>query len=412
VLDAGAEVNVPDASGNTPLMWGAYTEYGDASVVNTILAAGAGVNQVNKMGETALSWAIRRGETPVVAALRKAGARENAPTPASVNLRPTAAAELPSIRAAVEKSLPPLQALGAPSFKKTGCISCHNHLMPMVAAAVARDHGFRYDSELQAKNAKLVEAFIGPATEPMREGLDLIPDIPITGGYAAMALHAAGVKPNAITDALVHRIALAQNEDGHWAVWAPRPPIEYSNITATALALRALALYGPNGRRAEFDQRIERARQWLEAVEPRTGEERNMRLMGLTWARAKTETIDAAIAAVAATQRPDGGWAPLDTLNPDAYATGQSLFALREAGFSVTASAYRRGVTWLRQTQQPDGSWHVKTRAYPLQVIIDTGYAYGPDQWISAQASSWAAMALMFAVEEPASLAQTSAPAH
>ena len=35
-------------------------------------------------------------------------------------------------------------------------------------------------------------------------------------------------------------------------------------------------------------------------------------------------------------QKPDGGWSQLDSLPTDAYATGMSLYALHEAGISVT----------------------------------------------------------------------------
>ncbi|HLJ49807.1 MAG TPA: ankyrin repeat domain-containing protein [Bryobacteraceae bacterium] len=393
LLDAGADVNAVDGSESTALMWAAYSESSDAAVVEKLLAAHADVNHKNKWSETALTWAKHRGETPIVVVLRKAGAWEQyepAQETSAVN-------DFATIRAAVEKSLPALQSIGVPSFTKTGCISCHNTLMPMSAAATARDRGFQFNADQLAANKKVLNAFLSPATEPMREGLDLIPDIPLTGGYGLQAMHAAGVAANAVTDAMVHRIAQSQLEDGRWSVWAPRPPIEYSDVTATAMAVRGLTLYMIPGRRAEFELRIARARKWLENIRPQTGEERNMRLLGLAWTQADPDTIYDAVQDVIAHQHEDGGWAQLETLETDAYATGQSLYALHEAGYEVANSAYRRGVTWLRQAQEADGSWHVRTRAFPFQPLVDTGYAHGRDQWISSQATSWALMALMYA---------------
>ena len=60
LLARGAEVNVTDASGSTPLMQAAYNETGDPTIVNRFLALGADPNVKNKNGETALTWAMRR----------------------------------------------------------------------------------------------------------------------------------------------------------------------------------------------------------------------------------------------------------------------------------------------------------------------------------------------------------------
>src|SRR6185437_5940986 len=115
---------------------------------------------------------------------------------------------------------------------------------------------------------------------------------------------------NGMTDALVHRIAAAQALDGDWGVWAAGPPIEYSEIRANALSVRALTLYGTPGRRAEFDARVARASKWLETAPAKTSEERNMRLLGLVWTQAKPDAIRNAVDAIVAQQRDDGGWAP------------------------------------------------------------------------------------------------------
>ncbi|MEI9811484.1 MAG: hypothetical protein WDO18_01860 [Acidobacteriota bacterium] len=107
-----------------------------------------------------------------------------------------------------------------------------------------------------------------------------------------------------------------------------------------------------------------------------------------------------AATAVLAQQRTDGGWAQLSTRTSDAYATGEALIALHRAGvLTPQDSAYQRGVRYLLSSQQADGSWHVETRAYPFQPLIDTTYPHGRDQWISAAGTSYALMALMLTVE-------------
>jgi len=96
-------------------------------------------------------------------------------------------------------------------------------------------------------------------------------------------------------------------------------------------------------------------------------------------------------------QGDDGGWAQTGNLASDAYATGQVLYTMHELGVPVSDPSYRRGVQYLLQTQQSDGSWLVKSRAPKIQPYFDTTFPYGHDQWISAAATAWGAMALSYA---------------
>jgi hypothetical protein len=52
-------------------------------------------------------------------------------------------------------------------------------------------------------------------------------------------------------------------------------------------------------------------------------------------------------------------------------------------------------VKFLLSTQFEDGSWHVRSRAIPFQPYFEGGFSHGHDQWISAAATNWAAMALI-----------------
>lgn len=96
-------------------------------------------------------------------------------------------------------------------------------------------------------------------------------------------------------------------------------------------------------------------------------------------------------------QRADGGWSDLESMESGAFATGKTLYALHTAGLPVTDAAYARGVRYLLNTQQEDGSWYVKTRALALQPHFDAGFPHGFDQWISAAGTNWATVALSLA---------------
>jgi N-acyl-D-amino-acid deacylase len=85
----------------------------------------------------------------------------------------------------------------------------------------------------------------------------------------------------------------------------------------------------------------------------------------------------------------------------DAYATGQVLTALVESrAVSVKDRVFQRGVAFLLQTQLDDGSWYVHSRAQPIQPYFDSQFPHERDQFISAAATNWAAMALAHAVRQ------------
>jgi hypothetical protein len=83
---------------------------------------------------------------------------------------------------------------------------------------------------------------------------------------------------------------------------------------------------------------------------------------------------------------------------PDAYATGQALYALQVRGISPDGGAYQNGVAYLLRTQLEDGTWFVRSRAFGFQPYFESGFPHGRDQFISASATAWAAIALAYAL--------------
>jgi squalene cyclase len=131
------------------------------------------------------------------------------------------------------------------------------------------------------------------------------------------------------------------------------------------------------------------------------------RLLGLKQVEAPQADIEAATKELLAKQRDDGGWAQLDSGEPesatksDAYATGTALVALHQAGGLPTSDpAYQRGLRHLLTTQEADGSWHVASRSKPFQAYYESGFPHGNDQFISCAASGWATWALVLGCEK------------
>jgi hypothetical protein len=190
-------------------------------------------------------------------------------------------------------------------------------------------------------------------------------------------------------------LSAIQGRDGQWYNNLPRPPIQTGDIGATALAVHALQRYPLPGRKAQFENQVNRARHWLWKAKAQNTEARIYQLLGLAWAGEPARKLQPLAKALLAEQHPDGGWAQLPGLPSDAYATGQALYALRvAAGLKASQSGVDRGLRYLVATQLDDGTWHVRRRAFPFQPTMNSGFPHGRDSWISAAATSWAVMAL------------------
>jgi len=235
-----------------------------------------------------------------------------------------------------------------------------------------------------------------------KPGACTIPGMPTTTGYAAIAMHGEGYRPDLLTDGLVHCLLVSQDSDGRWHEGGARPPLSPTTpIPATALAARALRLYVIPAFSRDVEAGATRARGYLLSVKPVTGDDYAYRLLGLLWTGAKPEQIATAARELWAQQRSDGGWAQAAGMQSDAYASGLSLSALAMAdSSSLKTASYRRGVDYLMRTRDGDGSWRVHTRAFGFQPYFESGFPHGPDQWISMAATAWSVIALM-PIEQP-----------
>jgi ankyrin repeat protein len=400
LLAKHADVEAKDPAGRTALLWAVRSDSVDA--VKAVLEAGADVNAADKAGGTALTLAARRANAEVVELLRKKGAQGN----------PSLGAGAPtSPRAAVEKSLPLLQR-GADSWlDRTTCISCHHQGMIVSTAALAKERGFPIDERLARRQVETITGkdhrfnSIKDALKSVDSRLraDFSGSLPLRAGLFLSALVDAGWEPDNYTEVAARVVAESQWVDGRWNHGIPRSPIESSDFAATAFAVRVLPVYAPKEQAKAIAPRLARAKEWLVATPPRTTDDKSFRLFGLHWSGADAAEINKAARQLLADQRPDGGWAQLPEVASDAYATGQVLVALHQAGgLAVTEEAYQRGVKYLLRTQEDDGSWLVSSRSIPANEFFESGYPHGKFQFISFAGSCWATRALCLAAAPPA----------
>jgi ankyrin repeat protein len=393
-LDAGAEVNVADGRGFTPLMMAANSKNKNPEAVRLLLDRGADIEAKDELGRTAADWAQIGARREIVKML---------PGPVVEAVKTSAEPAFNNVHSAVAKSIALLEEAAPKFFPKSGCISCHNVSIPLMALTEARRRGYLVKAATTQQLVKQTVASLGPQRENLLSGFCGIVGSAPTGPYALMSLHGEGYAPDLLTDSIAHCLAIQQHSEGHWYKNIDsRPPLSgESGIPNTALAAQAVKLYTPPVLARDLEARIGRARAYLLSAKPWFGDDYAYRLLGLFWTDAKGGQIKAAASELVAQQRADGGWAQTPYMSSDAYETGLSLSALAKADpGSVDSAAYRRGVDYLMRAQESDGSWHVRTRAFGFQPYFESGFPHGHDQWISMAATAWSAMALMPAAEQ------------
>jgi len=397
LLDHGANVNVEDVDGRTPILFAANSDYQTLETVKLLIDHGADVNAKNHFGQSPLYLAKLHGNTPIVSLLLKSGAKADKDPAPVLKVRKDN-----TIQEAVQRALPLIQRADLNFMKSSGCTSCHNEGLTDMALSVARQAGYRVDEQMAEQELKAVTNFWEGWRDRLLQGV-----APGGPAYTLVGMHAEKYTPDGTTDAIARYIQMKQFPDGHWAYGCggSRAPLCGAEISNTALSMRSLQFYAPNADKAEYQKSIQLAGDWLAKAEARTNEDLTFRVLGLAWARQEAGesrgALQKAVKDLIASQRSDGGWSDIPSMSSTAFATGEAMVALHESGLAVSDPAYQRGVRFLLSTQLEDGSWYIKSHSQAVQPYFDVGFPHDRDQWISAAGTSWATMALALASPIP-----------
>ena len=311
------------------------------------------------------------------------------------------------LRAAVEKALPLIQKGAVGHREGRTCFACHNQGIAVLALTTAASRGFEIDQEELRRQLQFVADFLGRNRENYLQGKGQGGQVD-TAGYALLTLEAGGWKPDDTTAAVAEYLLRYQSDADFWRTNSRRPPSEASAFTTNYVGLRGLKAFGGAEQKDRVVARVAKVREWLLKQPAVDTEDRAFRVWAYKTAEVPEADLRLAVEELLATQQEDGGWRQLDSGEPesatasDAYATGTALVALHQAGGLPTSHpAYQRGLGFLLDSQLDDGTWLVHSRSKPFQAYFETGFPHGKDQFISAAATSWAAMAIALACEIP-----------
>jgi hypothetical protein len=281
----------------------------------------------------------------------------------AVDKLPTSA----DVRRAIERSLPYLEEEGVAWMETrrgpnnpTGCVSCHRVSFMIWSHDEARRRGFAVDGKkIEAWTAWSLERMLARGKEG--GGLDTMSQMILARDPAAPWPD----KPVAKREGADHfqtlweNIAERQKEDGSWP---PEGQLTSPPEITTGWAILALAARDRSG--AVSEKSRERALAFLKKTEPDDSTEALLLRFLVERRFGKPERAAELRKELLGRQQLDGGWAyQKGGKESDAFATGQTLYALSEGGLDGCDPAVRRAWRFLLSTQNKDGYWLVPTSA-------------------------------------------------
>lgn len=274
-------------------------------------------------------------------------------------------------RRAIAKAVTFLKDDAAKWRKDHGCATCHHGTMTAWALSEAESQGYAVGAESLADMIRWTKNQFAPRWRKPRDprpGWSLVSVPAIYLGTMAQTLP---ILSRDEIGQIASHLARHQEEGGTWEPPPPAngaPPIWESRET---LALWALLAWEPTASADPTEAKLIRTRRektvaWLNQAEPTgTAQSTALRLLLDVRGGAPAQQLQSRIAQVLEHQNADGGWSQTPNLPSDAYATGQSLYALRNAGVQSDRPEIERAVALLVATQREDGSWPMTSRNHP-----------------------------------------------
>jgi hypothetical protein len=200
------------------------------------------------------------------------------------------------------------------------------------------------------------------------------------GGYSTFVSPAYSGNLLALADWFV----TVQQPAGHWILDHANSPVSQGDAFMTGAAAWTLAdarMFGLPAQVAAYDAAIARAVTWVRTATLTTNQDKVFALLTLVhggiaapdvdFVRVRDDLMDDVHA--------DGGWAERPGLQSNAYATGQAVFALDEAGVSLSQPATCGGIQWLVANQEGSGAWSLGVRG--TSTDSQSGSAFTATSW-------------------------------
>jgi squalene-hopene/tetraprenyl-beta-curcumene cyclase len=248
--------------------------------------------------------------------------------------------------------------------KGHNCYGCHVQAVTLEALSIGRHNQYEIDKGDLAEIVRGITEINGGSRAPN----GLWQDTGKEFGGAAFARYDALVGPEVRKDLLdvAEQLGPLQNEDGSLKTSDHRFPVEIGPMQATTQAMMTWRQAYERSADEKWLAPLRKAEAWLQDRAKKLAGDPEATIVDLNYAAiglisAGAQPTEATMSTIAARlrrmARDDGGFGFQANDPANAFATGQTLYALRLLGASDDDAVIARGTAWLLSHQADDGGW-------------------------------------------------------
>ena len=225
------------------------------------------------------------------------------------------------------------------------CFGCHVQSQALMGQAVALKQGYRVnmrsvrklDEQIRSQNSW--GSWWSPSHSATAFGaMGIAYAADILGNASDKGLPGSHPYSKGLLLESADRLVERQLQDGAIPVDEVHPPIVQGQFMTTANALVAIERAAANTDDARYDAAAERALAWIASHEPETTQDKIFKVISLMHYGTPDQkrTAWSVVEILATEQQADGGWKEnAATDGSNAFATGQVLYAFKQAGVSI-----------------------------------------------------------------------------
>jgi outer membrane protein OmpA-like peptidoglycan-associated protein len=264
-----------------------------------------------------------------------------------------------SPRHAAQRGIEWLQAATMDFQRQNRCFGCHVQAQSLMGLSIADANGYIVNQRVLREVSEFIKA------QQNKDGWEEGPGaIRVRTQFAAMATasfdHLTGEKSDENLISFCKWLLQNQELSGRVEADYNEPPILQGSFMTTANAAVAFRQAFAEGGDTTFSNAADKAIGFLAQATPQTTQDKVFTITALSHSGNNDQMVIAQSIAkkLEMEQHADGGWGETAaTGRSDAFATGQVLYALKEAGTSIDKPTFVQGVKYLLQTQKPTGAW-------------------------------------------------------